>query len=38
MIERLGGCVVACSFLLVLSFLRGSDRLAGRRVETVLTV
>lgn len=38
MIERLGGRVVACSFLLVLSFLRGSDKLAGRRVETVLTV
>lgn len=38
MIERLGGRVVACSFLLVLSFLRGHEKLPGRRVEAVLTV
>ena len=38
MIERLGGRVVACSFLMVLSFLRGHEKLPGRRVEAVLTV
>jgi adenine phosphoribosyltransferase len=36
-IERLGGEVVGCTFLIVLSFLRGIEALAGRRVETLLS-
>lgn len=37
-VERLGGEVVACSFLIVLNALGGWRRLAGRRVETVLVL
>lgn len=36
-IERLGARVVGCTFLMVLAFLDGSSRLAGRRVNTLLT-
>lgn len=36
-IERLGAGVVGCSLLMVLSFLGGAKRLAGRRVDTLLT-
>lgn len=36
-IERLGGAVVGCSFLMTLSFLSGLQHLAGRRVESILT-
>lgn len=37
LMERVGGTVVGLSFLAVLEFLRGRDRLRGRRIETVLT-
>jgi adenine phosphoribosyltransferase len=37
LIESVGGRVVGCSFLLALSFLNGANRLAGRRLESVLT-
>jgi adenine phosphoribosyltransferase len=37
LMERVGGKVVGLSFLIVLDFLRGRDRLANRRTETVLT-
>ena len=37
LIESVGGRVVGCSFLIVLSFLNGASRLTGRRVESVLT-
>jgi adenine phosphoribosyltransferase len=37
LIESVGGRVVGCSFLLALSFLNGADRLARRRLESVLT-
>jgi len=37
LVERLGARVVGLSFLMVLEFLKGRERLAGRRVETVLT-
>ena len=37
LIESVGGRVVGCSFLIVLSFLTGASRLTGRRVESVLT-
>ena len=37
LIESVGGRLVGCSFLIALSFLNGSSRLAGRRVESVLT-
>jgi len=37
LIESVGGRVVGCSFLIALSFLNGSSRLTGRRVESVLT-
>lgn len=37
LIESVGGRVVGCSFLIALSFLNGASRLAGRRVESVLT-
>jgi adenine phosphoribosyltransferase len=36
--ERYAGEVLGCSFLLALSFLSGADKLAPRRVETILTV
>ncbi|HET7563673.1 MAG TPA: adenine phosphoribosyltransferase [Gemmatimonadaceae bacterium] len=35
-VERLGATVVGCSFLMVLTFLPGWDRLAGRRVVSLL--
>ena len=37
LIETVGGSVIGCSFLMSLEFLGGSKRLAGRRVESVLT-
>ena len=37
LIERLGATVVGCSFLVALSFLPGSQALAGRRVHSVLS-
>ena len=37
LIESVGGDVVGCSFLIALSFLAGHERLAGRRMATVLT-
>jgi adenine phosphoribosyltransferase len=36
LIERLGAEVVGLSFLMTLEFLKGRDRLAGRRVESLL--
>ncbi len=37
LIESVGGRVVGCSFLITLGFLNGASRLAGRRLESVLT-
>lgn len=37
LIESVGGRVVGCSFLLALSFLNGADRIANRRIESVMT-
>jgi adenine phosphoribosyltransferase len=37
LIESVGGRVVGCSFLVALSFLQGAERVAGRRLESVLT-
>jgi adenine phosphoribosyltransferase len=37
LVESLGGVVVGCSFLIVLSFLPGQAALSGRRVESLLT-
>jgi adenine phosphoribosyltransferase len=37
LLERLGAEVVGLSFLLVLDFLDGRRKLAGRRIETILT-
>ena len=37
LMERVGAEVVGLSFLIVLGFLNGRDRLGGRRVETLLT-
>jgi adenine phosphoribosyltransferase len=37
LIESVGGTVAGCSFLIALSFLRGADRLPGRRLESVVT-
>jgi len=37
LMESVGGRIVGCSFLLALSFLNGANRLAGRRLESVLT-
>jgi adenine phosphoribosyltransferase len=36
LIESVGGEVAGCSFLIVLGFLNGEQRLAGRRIESVL--
>jgi adenine phosphoribosyltransferase len=36
LVERLGGEVVACSFLIELAFLRGRELLAGREVHALL--
>ena len=38
LMERVGGEVVGLSFLVVLEFLRGREKLTPRRVETVLSV
>ena len=38
LLERAGGVVVGLTFLLELASLAGRDRLAGHRVDTVLTV
>lgn len=37
LIERLGGEVVACAFLIELAFLHGRDRLPGRRLVSLIT-
>ena len=37
LVERLGGTVAGCSFLIELGFLNGRDQLAGRNVEALLT-
>ncbi|HUR22004.1 MAG TPA: adenine phosphoribosyltransferase [Vicinamibacterales bacterium] len=37
LMERVGGTVVGLSFLAVLDFLKGRERLPGRRIESVLT-
>lgn len=37
LIEAVGGEVVGCTFLIALGFLNGSERLPGRRLESVLT-
>jgi adenine phosphoribosyltransferase len=36
LIERLGGAVVACEFLIELNFLKGRDRLKGYRIESLI--
>jgi len=36
LIERLGGAVVACEFLIELTFLQGRERLKGYRVESLI--
>jgi adenine phosphoribosyltransferase len=36
LIERLGGAVVACDFLIELAFLKGRERLKGYRVESLI--
>jgi adenine phosphoribosyltransferase len=36
LIERLGGAVVACDFLIELAFLNGRERLKGYRVESLI--
>ena len=36
LIEKVGGEVVGCSFLMVLSFLPGLNALTGRKVETLI--
>jgi adenine phosphoribosyltransferase len=38
LIEKLGGEVVGCAFLLELTFLDGRARLPGRRIQSVLSV
>jgi adenine phosphoribosyltransferase len=37
LVERLGGEIVACVFLIELVALRGRERLAGRRVEALIS-
>ena len=37
LVERIGGTVVGLSFLVVLEFLEGRKRLAGRQIESILT-
>ena len=37
LMQRVGADVVGLSFLIILDFLKGRERLAGRRVETVLS-
>jgi adenine phosphoribosyltransferase len=36
LIERLGGAVVACEFLIELNFLKGRERLKGYRIESLI--
>jgi adenine phosphoribosyltransferase len=36
LIERLGGVVVGCSFLIRLAFLGGAEKLTGRRVASIV--
>jgi len=36
LVERLGGKVVACEFLIELTFLKGRDRLKGYRVDSLI--
>jgi adenine phosphoribosyltransferase len=37
LVERLGGEIVGCAFLMELSFLKGRVPLAGRRISALLT-
>jgi adenine phosphoribosyltransferase len=37
LVERLGGLVMGCSFLIRLTFLNGLERLAARKVSTVIS-
>ena len=37
LVERVGGTVVACGFLIELAFLRGRERLAGYDVESLIS-
>ena len=37
LLERIGAEVAGLSFLIILDFLKGRERLTGRRIETVLT-
>jgi adenine phosphoribosyltransferase len=36
LIERAGGTLVACAFLIELGFLGGRDRLKGRAIDSLL--
>jgi adenine phosphoribosyltransferase len=36
LVERLGGAVVACEFLIELRFLKGRERLQGYRIESLI--
>jgi adenine phosphoribosyltransferase len=36
LVERLGGAVVACEFLIELKFLKGRERLKGYRIESLI--
>jgi adenine phosphoribosyltransferase len=36
LVERLGGAVVACEFLIELRFLKGRERLKGYRIESLI--
>jgi len=38
LVEKLGGSVVGCAFLLELAFLDGRVRLPGRRIHSVLSI
>ena len=37
LVERIGGTVVGCSFLLTLSFLAGTEAISGRQVHCLVT-
>jgi adenine phosphoribosyltransferase len=36
LIARSGGAVVGCAFLIELAFLRGRERLAGQRIDSLI--
>jgi adenine phosphoribosyltransferase len=37
LVERLGGEIVGCAFLMELGFLHGREALVGRRISALLT-